>query len=264
MKIRDKRNKGWFWLDNEYLNGYARYFGAVGTAIYISLCRHVGEEQTCFPSQKTIAEELNIGERTIRKYIKLFEKYKIISVTRNTDKTTRRRINNVYTLLDKSEWKKPEASDASGEPEASECKSQRHQMPIKKTHIKKTHLVGKADNRSDRIVNEIMNSMNSPVDQKKKTSDIFNTKEIIEKVINDKQKHIRIVGIYWKWLGWSFENEVQYKAALGRDLKPASALKGYSLERIKRTFRKLDGDSNNGEKFAWNLNTVHKTIDNVK
>ena len=73
FKIRDRRQKGWFYLDNEYLNGYARVFGAVGTAIYVSLCRHADNEtQQCFPSVELVAEELCIGRNTVTKYIKLF------------------------------------------------------------------------------------------------------------------------------------------------------------------------------------------------
>ena len=81
FKGRDKRRKGWFWLDNDYLNGYAQFFGAIGTAIYVSLCRHSNNEtQKCFPAQKLIAKENNIGERTVRQYIKIFEQYHIISI----------------------------------------------------------------------------------------------------------------------------------------------------------------------------------------
>ena len=134
-------------------------------------------------------------------------------------------------------------------------------QPIKNKYNKEEKLIlsANADEKLNSTVDQIIASMNS----KKKTI-IFNSKDAIEKTTNDKQKHVQVVGIYWKWLGWDFENKEQYKSALGRDLKAASALKGYSLNRIKRTFKKLDGDSNNGEKFAWNLNTVHKTIDNIK
>ena len=132
----------------------------------------------------------------------------------------------------------------------------------------KNHTIDNSiENKKDILsatADEIYNSMNSSSNKLKKEEDIFSTKCIIKEMINDKKKHIQIIGIYWKWLDWVFENKKQYKAALGRDLRAASALGGYSLERIKRTFRKLDVDSNNGEKFAWNLNTVHKTIDNVK
>ena len=68
FKGRDRRKKGWFWMDNDYLNGYAKYFGAVGTAIYVSLCRHADNDtQECFPAYKKIAEELGLVEKTIQK-----------------------------------------------------------------------------------------------------------------------------------------------------------------------------------------------------
>ena len=146
-KIRDRRKKGWFYLDNEYLNGYAKIFGAIGTAIYVSLCRHADKNQKCFPSQKLISEELNIGERTVRNYLKRFEECNLISIERKIDGKTKKRINNVYWLLDKEVWKKPEATVAFGKekargnsrhkPEANDDKSQRQQVPIKETNEKK-------------------------------------------------------------------------------------------------------------------------------
>jgi len=106
-KIRDRRNKEWFQVDNEYLNGYGKIFGAVGTAIYVSLCRHANmETQQCFPSMKLIAEEFNLSEETVRKYIKLFEQSRVISIERSKDPETKRQNVNIYTLLDKSQWLK--------------------------------------------------------------------------------------------------------------------------------------------------------------
>ena len=147
FKGRDRRKKGWFWLDNDYLNGWAKYFGAIGTAIYVSLCRHADNEtQKCFPAQSTIAEELGISERTVRTYLKHFEKYNLIAVEREKDFKTKKWLNNVYILIDKSEWIKPEAPVACGtrgkqqqKPEATDDTSQRHQLPNKETHINKTN-----------------------------------------------------------------------------------------------------------------------------
>jgi hypothetical protein len=145
FKVRDKRNKGWFWLDNEYLNGYAKIFGAVGTAIYISLCRHSNSEQKCFPSQKLIAEELNIGVRTVRKYLKMFVNWRLVSVQQ--ERKDGKWLNNIYTLLDKEEWNKPEAPVAYGtrgnripSPEANDDTYHRHQLPHKKTNRKNTNI----------------------------------------------------------------------------------------------------------------------------
>lgn len=147
FKGRDKRKKEWFWVDNEYLNGYGRVFGTTGVAIYVSLCRHANNEtQECFPAQEDIAEELNISPRTVRRYIKLFEKYHIISVNRERDPITKKWFNNVYTLLDKEEWLKPEDTRdlwvARGHLEQ---KARGHQRPNNKTNI-----YNKTNNRADK------------------------------------------------------------------------------------------------------------------
>jgi hypothetical protein len=101
---RDKRNKGWFWIDNEYLNGYAKIFGPVGTAVYLSLCRHANSDQQCFPAMETIAEEIGASRQTVSKYLGLFEKHHLLSIEKERDGATKKWRNNVYTLLDKSLW----------------------------------------------------------------------------------------------------------------------------------------------------------------
>jgi hypothetical protein len=149
FRVRDKRKKGWFFVDDEYLNGFARIFGAVGTAIYISLCRHTDiEEQSCFPSQELIAEELSIGTTTVKKYIKLFEKYQLIYIERQRDKITKKWLNNIYWLLDKAEWKKPGSASVYGEPGTLRCKSQGRQVSNKDIHcIKEIHKYIRIDNQ---------------------------------------------------------------------------------------------------------------------
>ena len=105
LKIRDRRNKGWFFLDNEYLNGYAKIFGAIGTAVYVSLCRHADNEtQKCFPSIDLIAKELNVSRPTVIKYIKLLEEHNLIEIDKGKRNSKQQWLNNEYTLLDKSEW----------------------------------------------------------------------------------------------------------------------------------------------------------------
>ena len=147
FKGRDKRKRGWFWLDNDYLNGYGKVFGPVGVAIYVSLCRHVDNKtQKCFPAQETIAGELKITSRTVRKYLALFQKYHIVSISKERDIITKKWLNNVYTLLDKDEWIKPEETISDGKPEETNStkkpKARGTQRPNKETniYINKTHL----------------------------------------------------------------------------------------------------------------------------
>lgn len=157
IKIRDKRNKGWFWVDNEYLNGYAKYFGASGAGIYFVLCRHANQgTQQCFPSQETIALKLGITDRTVRKYIKLFERYGLIEITK--ERKGGRWINNVYTLLDKTEWSTPEEIISDGRkpftignestsPEESDDSNHRNSVPLNKTNRNNTNITRNKERR---------------------------------------------------------------------------------------------------------------------
>lgn len=146
FKVRDRRQKGWFYLDNEYLNGYAKIFGAIGTAIYVSLCRHADNEtQECFPSMELIGSELSISRNTITKYIRLFEQYRLITVEREKDNTGKWK-NNTYFLLDKSEWTphaQPLGTVSHAQPMTEPCTTvdKNHAQPLgnKETHINYTH-----------------------------------------------------------------------------------------------------------------------------
>jgi len=145
FKTRDKRNKGWFWLNNEYLNGYGKRLGAVGVSIYVDLCRHADNDQKCFPSEKTIAKELKITDRTVRKYIKLFEKYHLIEITKERS-IKGKWLNNVYWLTDKTEWLEPEETISDGKPEetkdisrGNETHIHRKLFPLNNTNKKNTN-----------------------------------------------------------------------------------------------------------------------------
>lgn len=151
FKVRDKRKKGWFFMDNEYLNGYAKIFGAVGTAVYVSLCRHADiETQKCFPSLELISNELNISRPTIIKYIKLFEEYQLLEKIKGKRNSKQQWINNEYILLDKSEWVKnptqvkPFNTDSQVKPFSNPSKTdsdtQVKPFNTKETHIKETHI----------------------------------------------------------------------------------------------------------------------------
>lgn len=270
FEVKDNREKEWYKAKNEFIDEYAKYLGIYAVGVYHSLCRHANKEKKCFPSIKKIKEELAIGKNSTIESVKRLEFFNIIEKIRIGKKCTNR-----YVLNKKSEWKPTNEVCLKDFSEVchinlTSLRDKLHGFATQTSIVRRlkkedsNYSVGKADKRSNPIVDEILTSMNSSSGQQNKKPEIFNFNSVLEKMINDKQKHIQVVGTYWKWLGWNFENKEQYQSALKRDLRAASILKGYSLSRIKRTFKKLDGDSDNGEKFAWNLNTVHKTIDNVK
>lgn len=110
IEIRDNRQKDWFWLDNEYLNGYARLLGASCTVVYLSLCRHSDNNtQQCFPSMKLIAEENGISRDTVLRALKKLEEWGIV-VIKKSKASDGTQANNVYTLTSKNTWKKKPSS----------------------------------------------------------------------------------------------------------------------------------------------------------
>jgi hypothetical protein len=145
FKVRDKRKKGWFYLDNEYLNGLGKYLGPNGIAVYVALCRHAGDKESCYPSQQKIAEETGMDRKTVNKYLNLLVDHNVIVIQKrkNIDKQYE---NNVYFLLDKSVWKYPEPCEPNthghGElvpkPWGTEGHIHGNVVPTKNTHIKNT------------------------------------------------------------------------------------------------------------------------------
>lgn len=174
FKVRDRRKKGWFFMDNEYLNGYAKFFGAVGTAVYVSLCRHADNEtQKCFPSLELISKELNISRPTIIKYIKLFEKYRLVEIIKGKRNIKQQWLNNEYILLDKTEWIKKESqvkpfnTESQVKPFSNPSKTDNDtqvklfntkETHIKDTHIKDTHpaIVPIADKQENKQISEVI------------------------------------------------------------------------------------------------------------
>lgn len=139
FQVRDRRNKGWFWIDDEYLNGYAKHFGPVGTAVYLALCRYAHiKDQTCYPTQKLLADKIGTTTRTVIKYIGLFEKYKLIRVERQKGPFNRY-LANVYILLDKSGWQKPGETISHGLGETNDI-NQVKQFHTKEKYKKETYI----------------------------------------------------------------------------------------------------------------------------
>jgi DNA-binding transcriptional regulator GbsR (MarR family) len=130
FEVRDMRHKEKFQVDDMYLNGYAKMVGVYGTAVYISLCRHVDINQKCFPSVEKLAEEHNCSKRQIIRAIKELEKLNLIKKVRMGKKLANR-----YYLLDKSEWTN---SHFIGDSQSLHQVTNSH-FHSKDTHIKDTH-----------------------------------------------------------------------------------------------------------------------------
>jgi len=144
FEVRDLRAKEKFYVDDVYLNGYARLCGASASMVYIALCRHADKQQTCFPSMNLISEKTALSRRTVVTSIKILSSYKIIGVSRDT-RTDGKYGKNTYILLDKSQWTKDQVQNLHM---ATKCKK-RHEPcanndsnQVQPLHTKETHMEG--------------------------------------------------------------------------------------------------------------------------
>ena len=66
------RKTGLYVVDNIFIDKIARYCKPAGISVYQSLCRHSDNKtQTCFPSEKLIAEENGTGVSSVKTAIKI-------------------------------------------------------------------------------------------------------------------------------------------------------------------------------------------------
>ena len=100
FEVRDQREKGWYFTDNEFLNGYAKFIGIYAVGVYNSLCRHANKNQKSWPSIEKIKTELDIGKNSTIEGIKRLEFFDIIKKVRVGKQCTNR-----YILTKKSDWK---------------------------------------------------------------------------------------------------------------------------------------------------------------
>jgi len=145
IKIRDRRNRGWFFIDNDYINGYGKYFGPIGISIYIILCRHVNIDQRCYPSQEQIADKIGVTSRTVRDYLKKLVTFNMIHIEKQ--RTGGKWLNNLYVLLDKDEWIIPSEAVSHGDHRKLSTSSseiddinRRKLLPTKYTNRKDTNI----------------------------------------------------------------------------------------------------------------------------
>ena len=238
-RIIDKRIKEKFLMDDEYLNGQAKICGWQATLVYTVLCRHASKNQECFPSIMLMAEKLNISRPTVIKGLQNLEKYNVIQIIKN--RNLGQWINNTYILIDKSEWKKHQVNEVdtvhqvneNTSPSQREYKNQVNDVDSKETHIKETH-----------IRKHILSPNGDEV-------------EIIPDLLKDKQKHIRIIGLYAHAKQVIFTNKKHQSIFIRRNLKPASNLVSYKTEKIMDTMAWLVKNAN----FKWTIESVEKYID---
>jgi len=91
--VRDLRNGNWYWIHKAVIQKYTPKVGAIGIAVYNLLASLADSHQTCFPSQKYIAQCLNYSRATINKTLKRLKENGLIRIEK------RDRYHCTYSLL---------------------------------------------------------------------------------------------------------------------------------------------------------------------
>ena len=90
--------------------------------------------------------------------------------------------------------------------------------------------------------------------------DTWNSQEYINKLLEDKQRHIHLIGLYWQFKGIEQPTKEAAQAALKRDLRAAKNLVGYPDEKIKKVMMWLNKEAD----FKWTAESILKYIDEPK
>ena len=79
----------------------------------------------------------------------------------------------------------------------------------------------------------------------------------LNKLLTDKKKHIRIIGLFIKAKKYTPANSSELQAIIKRNVKVAVSLSHYSIEKIIKTLKYLKDNAD----FKWTLESVGKYID---
>jgi len=80
-EIRDFKNGDWYWINKKVLQLHSRSLKASGIAVYNALASFANSKnQTCFPTQRAIAELIGVSKRTVIRRIKELQALGLLDV----------------------------------------------------------------------------------------------------------------------------------------------------------------------------------------
>jgi len=248
IKINDESgDKNYFTIVPNFILNHST---GIAQYLYLQLKRLAGESGIAYPSSNYLIKKLGISKPTLRKEFKYLlskgwikysgeisvettggkqklKSYKIVDLWKLNNDFYGKGGKNITTLTQRGEKIDPQGGKARGE------KIRHQRRTIKEEPYKKNNIA------------------------KQVLQEEFSFKDLIEKMKTDKNIHIRIIELYWRFKGWEFSNKEQYSAALKRELRASRNLSGYEFNRIEEVMYWLTDNT----EIKWTLETVHKYID---
>lgn len=85
-KVRDKRRRGWFWMDNAVVDDHGAKLGAYAIAVYAVLCRHASNDDgTCQVGINTIGRKIGCSRNSVKRALRELEDSRLIEVVPQFD-----------------------------------------------------------------------------------------------------------------------------------------------------------------------------------
>jgi len=239
FEIRDLRVKGRFSIDDIFIDIFAKLCGIYATGVYVSLCRHSNKGQFCWPSKKTLATELKISEKQVGRALNILESHKIIIKERLGKK-----LNNRYTLLDKSEWTTSLITNT-------EVLARVIGLPVQSDRT--TSLIHSKDTHNKDTHMDTAAIAAGGVEKQ------FCLQDYVQLMLTDKQKSTQIIGLYWQALPPLLETKQQAQAEFRRNLRAAKMLESFEIERVSKRIKWVKNFCES-KGLSWTLETVGKYI----
>lgn len=93
IQIRELSKGNWYWADKAIVQKYVPKIGIMGFTVYSFLASLADSNQSCFPSQKYIAESIGCSRSTVNRTIKVLVKYELVRKERKD------RYHCIYSLI---------------------------------------------------------------------------------------------------------------------------------------------------------------------
>lgn len=100
--VRDSRQPGHFWADNEIVEQHLPEIGVYGFAVYMLLCKYADSKTgQCDPSVSGMAAKLGVSAPTVRGALDKLKDAKLITIRHRSKEYDGKRLNqtSVYTIL---------------------------------------------------------------------------------------------------------------------------------------------------------------------
>lgn len=257
IEVRSKRTDSRYYIDNEFLNGYAAKVGPNGHIVYSALCRHE-KDGKAFPGYRHLAKELGTSVGNISSGVKKLKKYNIIKI----EKSNRKNKSYTYWLVDyknwsdsknKSDWFNQKSSIIS-------CSNSEHQKS--RVQIVNSSCSNSEQNNTNINNRSISNKLEIDSEQAQSGEDenkeLFNTRKYIaEKMITDKKRYIQLIGKYFITRKLDFKSKNALQEAIKRHLRAAIKVSNFTDEEIKAAARMCKRKYFN---IDWTMDTILKIL----